>query len=357
MKIGTFENVVRIVTACQIFFFTSIFVSTFKRGQKTLIVATFYISIIAYVLRVYVKDDSQYHFITYAFYLLIFAIPWLIWLVSKALFDDEFSLKPLHFVHLIYIEILNFVYFFHHVSMQYSFLPHLKDGWYSYIIQSLPYLLQLIFSALALVVAFRDVNTDLLNPRLRFRKLFISLAGGLLLFVTTVELASVGQPESTFFQILFVILIFVITYYFSIRAIDFSNSFFLQKSKAAEEKIQIDQQLMNRFEDLVKKDKVYLEPEASVHLIARSLQEPEYKVRHMINTTMGFRNFNDFLNHYRVEEAKMRLTEEAAGDESILGIAYAIGYNSLAPFNKAFKRITGLAPSEYRKKSFAGKEK
>lgn len=83
--------------------------------------------------------------------------------------------------------------------------------------------------------------------------------------------------------------------------------------------------------------------------LAQYMGTPEYRLRHVINRDLGYRNFNAYVNHYRIHHAKA-LLEDAGCSKSILDISMDCGYKSLSTFNKAFKDITSLTPSEYRKK-------
>ena len=79
--------------------------------------------------------------------------------------------------------------------------------------------------------------------------------------------------------------------------------------------------------------------------LAEQLEATPVQLREVINQTLGYRNFNDFLHHYRVDEAAQRLL---AQDLPILSIALDVGYGSIGPFNRAFKHIKGVTPSEFR---------
>jgi AraC-like DNA-binding protein len=68
-------------------------------------------------------------------------------------------------------------------------------------------------------------------------------------------------------------------------------------------------------------------------------------LRALINQELGYRNFNDFLHHYRLQEAAGRLLAE---DLPILSIALDCGYGSIGPFNRAFRQRFGMTPTEYR---------
>ena len=58
-------------------------------------------------------------------------------------------------------------------------------------------------------------------------------------------------------------------------------------------------------------------------------------------------NFNDFVNHYRVEDIKAKLVDPAFQHLTISGIALETGFNSQATFQRAFKNCTGISPSQY----------
>ena len=59
----------------------------------------------------------------------------------------------------------------------------------------------------------------------------------------------------------------------------------------------------------------------------------------------------DFINSYRIKEAKRLLKNRLNEKSTILEILFEVGFNSKAAFNKAFKKKTGLTPSEYMKRN------
>lgn len=106
-------------------------------------------------------------------------------------------------------------------------------------------------------------------------------------------------------------------------------------------------QLAQEIEVLFREEAYYCTEGLTVGQLASRLQEKEYKVRRAINRVLGYRNFNVFLNQYRVEAAKKRLVEEP--DLPVIRLAMDLGYRSLAVFNKAFKETTGRTPTDYRR--------
>ncbi|MBL4877473.1 helix-turn-helix domain-containing protein [uncultured Hyphomonas sp.] len=106
-----------------------------------------------------------------------------------------------------------------------------------------------------------------------------------------------------------------------------------------------------RLERLIETDHVFLEPQIKVADVAERLREPEYKISQCIVSDLGFANFNQMINSYRIEEAKRRLARPDLEDQPILSIAMDCGFGSLGPFNRSFKAMTGLTPSAYRRQA------
>jgi AraC-like DNA-binding protein len=92
-------------------------------------------------------------------------------------------------------------------------------------------------------------------------------------------------------------------------------------------------------------DRAYRREGLTLAALADTLNLGQAALRSVINQELGFRNFNDFLHHYRLLEAASRLTGE---DLPILSIALECGYGSIGPFNRAFRQRFGMTPTEYR---------
>lgn len=92
-------------------------------------------------------------------------------------------------------------------------------------------------------------------------------------------------------------------------------------------------------------DRLYRREGLTLAALAEALGMPDAALRSLINQELGYRNFNDFLHHYRLQEAAARLVAE---DLPILTIALECGYGSIGPFNRAFRQRLGMTPSEFR---------
>jgi AraC-like DNA-binding protein len=100
---------------------------------------------------------------------------------------------------------------------------------------------------------------------------------------------------------------------------------------------------------LMADERVYRHDNLTIGTLATKLRIPEYRLRRLINQKLGYRNFNAFLNNHRIEEAKAALADPAQAEVPVITIAIDAGFQSLGPFNRAFKAMTGVTPSEYRR--------
>lgn len=105
------------------------------------------------------------------------------------------------------------------------------------------------------------------------------------------------------------------------------------------------------YEDLVqfmKTKKPYLNPELNIYQLSDNLGLKKHHLSQVINEKSGM-NFFDFVNTFRVEEIKRNLADPSMKNFTLLGIGLESGFNSKATFNSAFKKFTGLTPSDFQK--------
>jgi len=95
--------------------------------------------------------------------------------------------------------------------------------------------------------------------------------------------------------------------------------------------------------------KLFLKPELILPDLAMELGLTTKQTTELLNTELQT-NFYDFVNQYRVEEAKGKLHSGEYDHLTLLAIGLEAGFQSKSSFNRVFKKITGLSPSEYKKK-------
>lgn len=101
------------------------------------------------------------------------------------------------------------------------------------------------------------------------------------------------------------------------------------------------------FEQVVIK-KGYEDPELSLMGLAGMLKTNPSLLSKVINQGFG-KNFNDFVNHYRVASLQNKLRNGEQQHQTLLSLAFECGFNSKATFNRAFQKHTGVSPREWMK--------
>ena len=112
--------------------------------------------------------------------------------------------------------------------------------------------------------------------------------------------------------------------------------------------LEIDPTIAHKVKTQLEQHQIFLDAEIKVAGLAQLIGEQEYKVTQCITGDLQFRNFNHMVNTYRIAHAQTLLANPACADSSILTIAMESWFNSLGPFNRAFKALVGKTPSEYR---------
>ncbi len=114
-----------------------------------------------------------------------------------------------------------------------------------------------------------------------------------------------------------------------------------------------DERLAAALDGLIRDERVYRLEGLTVAGLASRLAVPEYRLRRVINRRLGHRNFTAFINSFRLDEAQRALRDPAQRELPVLTIALEAGFQSIGPFNRAFKAATGVTPTEFRRQHLA----
>jgi len=94
--------------------------------------------------------------------------------------------------------------------------------------------------------------------------------------------------------------------------------------------------------------KPHLEPSLCLNDLAKKVAIPTHHLSQVLNICLN-QNFFDFINSYRIKESRRLLSEQSPGKKTIIEILYQTGFNSKSVFNTAFKKYTGMTPTQFRK--------
>lgn len=112
---------------------------------------------------------------------------------------------------------------------------------------------------------------------------------------------------------------------------------------------------LNQINTLVEQEKLYLNSGLTPSILAQRVGIPVYKLTLALNKGAG-KNFNEYINFYRVNHAKSILCNPEHNKSTIYAVALDSGFSSEAPFYAAFKKYVGKSPSAYRNSSEENKQ-
>jgi AraC-like DNA-binding protein len=266
------------------------------------------------------------------------------WLFTRALFDDDFRLRWWHGLIWTLVAALSFVSCMWIAPLGYARLSIIATN-----------LIALGFIALAVAQTITSWSADLVERRRRVRVFIMAAAalyGGLnALLQIFVAGSDAGDVATTINAGVLACVVAAITC--AIMRVDGAELFPVAvepaQSQPAPVEESADQKLVDALMRLMADERIYRQENITIGVLATRLKIPEYRLRRLINQQLGYRNFNVFLNNHRIEEAKAALADPAQVEVPVITIAMDAGFQSLGPFNRAFKAVTGVTPTEYRR--------
>lgn len=219
--------------------------------------------------------------------------------------------------------------------------------------------LQLVFVGFAMYWTLKGWRADLVDDRRVFRWFIIGVQGALIFTIVFVEnfMLPGGSPNNATEQAVIVYAIAILTLGMLLVALRFdfvSLSNVIRKvAELAEEEVEESFRTfdVDSFNHAFRDGHLYREAGLTISMLAKKLSMPEYRLRSFIHKQLGFRNFNAMLHQYRIEDASRALADAENKNVPVLTIALSVGYQSITPFNNAFRQIIGVTPSEYRKQN------
>jgi len=258
------------------------------------------------------------------------------WLVSKSIFSDKPIPLLKNFILAIFLLVVYYIlYFFRQKESISSLLPFMSA------------IISFSFIFLAIYEAQSGKEDDLIFKRKQLRTIFTYTISIIILITLMAELGLRNEDQQVP-KLIQRLAILIFSTYILLKNTHWKDFLFSAKKSPIEV---IDDGLIDRIQQSMVEDDFYSKENLTIKKLAERLSEQEYIVRRVINQQLYYRNFTDFLNSYRITEAKNILRDTSQKKLTILEIAYKVGFNSIAPFNRAFKLNTGITPTDYRKKT------
>jgi AraC-like DNA-binding protein len=285
------------------------------------------------------------------------ANPVIFYLLAAALFTDDFTPRRIHFAAWAAMAILSIA-----CILSGDRALHLGAS-----------LLSLACNVVAIRYAIVGRSEDLVEERRRFRTFFIIAAALYSVAQISAEaIVSNGPPRSSL-ELANSFGITVMALVFSIALLALNRDGFIisfggaklpipqpgkdapaaSKDPAPDATGKQEDALLGALRRLMHEDKIYREEALSVGALSEKLRVPDYRLRRLINQRLCYRNFTAFLNDYRLADVAAALSDPKRADVPILTIALECGFQSIGPFNRAFKAHTGMTPTEFRQQELA----
>lgn len=119
-----------------------------------------------------------------------------------------------------------------------------------------------------------------------------------------------------------------------------------QKYEASRLSPERSKELLMQLISFTEESKIYLDADLKIGDLAERLSCSYHDLSQVINQCLS-QSFSEFINHYRIEEVKRRLTDEAYARYTLLAVAESCGFSSKTSFYRVFKKETGVTPAEY----------
>lgn len=327
------------------------------KGNVARLMSLFSLCLSAYLLDTMLADSSSF-LTSYILNRLVTILPFVLWLIAFNLFVDGGRVHRGIWFTMIFFVLIRAI----GIPLYDPASP--QSGLWFVVVYLVPHLVLAVFSVHAIYLAVKGYSQDLLEQRRRARLLFIVSMGILLSAIVGNAFFAFADPFLDRFQlfslgpvpgIVFPLYIFLITLAFNLTVFNLQQDTFLlepppsklddSQQTANQSSQNADPAVLAKIRKLMEEDRLYAKTGLTITELAEALSMQEYLLRKLINQQLNYRNFNQFLNNYRINEACKKLKDSRS---PISNIALDVGYGSLSSFNKAFKDRYNITPSDFR---------
>lgn len=173
------------------------------------------------------------------------------------------------------------------------------------------------------------------------------------LFFTAVHFQNTLNLRYLYYGVLLITMIATLNYRIKLAykfQVADKNVLVIEKSKEKYKNYDLNEDEMDKIiakmNHLFQSQKVYLNADFSLDLLAQEINIPKIKITQALNIKLDS-NFYNYLNSYRIEESK-RLIEKSK-HSNLTDISFESGFKNKSTFYKNFKLLNGITPKEYQK--------
>lgn len=287
-----------------------------------------YFKSIFYKHQYFVKKNFI-HFIPFALYITVYTIPRLVNILNEpaifshiSIIDQTINLALVKDLFIISYFYLSFKLFYRAKNAMKYHYSNMKKNDFSWLEKFL-----ISFSIVILV----DLSITFSEIFFEYNVSWDGVITLVFLIITVAFLGYNGLKQSTIFLP-----------YFLLEKQEYKKCHKASKPSESRDK------LSARIDNVLKTEEIYLNPDLTLRILAEKINLSERKLSSFLNNEMQV-SFYDFINSYRITEAKRRLLSNEYEKYTIEGIGHSCGFNSRSSFFKIFKNETRISPSTYKK--------
>lgn len=319
-----------------------------QKNQSIRLYILLMISGSGYILGEIFNSSVNYSVIWWIAFIAGNALPGIFWLVSLSVFSDHVVLKrwqyavaSLTLLVPLLSQIAQLIFSFEIADYE-TFYGLTKYG---------AMVLELVLISHALIIAAQQWRDDLVQERRYIRGGVISVSALYIFLVIIFEQLFKLQWANLYLLQNVMAALLVISINFFLFRLRQSSLFETVTDKVKSiTQIKTPSKDLSRIIKAMVEEKLYQTDGITISSFAKHLAIHEYKLRQLINGELNYRNFNDFLNFYRIKEVSEKLIQAEYIQTPVLTLALESGFRSLSSFNKSFKETHNITPTQYRKK-------
>lgn len=295
------------------------------------------------------RQDANYYFKP-IYYSLAFGP--LLYFYTRQISNSQFSFKRIQLLHFIPVILQAGLYWFL-VFQDYSYKNDYWQNWhspYTYRIEFIGTFLSLaIYTILSLrlILKYQKWLNNNFSEASKLTLNWLRLVLGGFLILSLFWLVEVILREVyTVYNDYTALTLAVMTLILAIGGLSQKRSEEIRFTPQTERTVEISDETIDIIKSRMKEHHDYLNPTLTLSDFAKNCKLPSRTISEHLNKGLG-KTFHDFVNEYRVEAVKKKLSKENKAQFTLESIAYDCGFNSKATFNRIFKKFTGVTPGKY----------
>lgn len=343
-----FQYATSFLAISQLVFMALFYLAYYRRQLLGRLMSFYALCLIAYISSTLPEIDNGPRIFEFPLNMLAITAPALLWIITRYLFVDAPRIdKPIWLIIVTYIGLRAFG----NLTGPYTDVGY----WVIYVSTQL---VMLSFACHVVYTAVRGLGGDLVETRRRFRVPFAITMGSIVAIIVG---SGFFSSASAWLDSFYIGSIFLLILFFNLTTFRLHGDSMQLIGPVAEQSVPSlksrmsdkdkDKPLVERIHKVMETERLYAQPGLTIGMLADNVSMQEYRLRRLINQKLHYRNFNQYLNQYRIAEAARRLQDPAENHVAISTIALDVGYASLSSFNKAFKELHGVTPSIYRSRA------